>query len=96
MSDQTKPAWKCAVCGYIHDGVEPPKTCPECGADRSQFHLFKQTYQEEPAPPPADPAAKHYVIVGAGIAGVSAAEAIHKNDPLANILLLSKDRKSVV
>ena len=29
--------WKCSVCGYIHQGDEPPKNCPVCGADRSKF-----------------------------------------------------------
>ena len=29
--------WKCTVCGYIHEGDEPPEKCPECGADRSKF-----------------------------------------------------------
>jgi len=22
--------WKCQKCGYIHDGTEPPETCPVC------------------------------------------------------------------
>ncbi len=25
------------MCGYIHEGEEPPETCPVCGADRSKF-----------------------------------------------------------
>ncbi len=29
--------WRCTVCGYIHEGEEPPDVCPVCGADRSQF-----------------------------------------------------------
>jgi len=29
--------WECTVCGYIHEGEEPPETCPVCGADRSKF-----------------------------------------------------------
>lgn len=29
--------WRCTVCGYIHEGAEPPDPCPVCGADRSQF-----------------------------------------------------------
>lgn len=29
--------WKCTVCGYIHEGDEPPEKCPVCGADRSKF-----------------------------------------------------------
>jgi rubrerythrin len=22
--------WKCSVCGYVHEGKEPPITCPCC------------------------------------------------------------------
>ena len=29
--------WECTVCGYIHEGPEPPDECPVCGADKSQF-----------------------------------------------------------
>jgi rubredoxin/uncharacterized membrane protein len=34
--------WKCSVCGYIHEGDEPPEKCPVCGADRSQFVLVEE------------------------------------------------------
>ena len=29
--------WKCRVCGYVHEGLEPPDECPACGADRDMF-----------------------------------------------------------
>ena len=29
--------WRCMVCGYIHDGPEPPEVCPLCSASRDQF-----------------------------------------------------------
>jgi rubrerythrin len=29
--------WKCEVCGYIHEGTEPPGTCPSCLRDKSYF-----------------------------------------------------------
>jgi rubrerythrin len=29
--------WKCVVCGYIHQGDEPPSTCPICGAFKEKF-----------------------------------------------------------
>ena len=29
--------WRCSVCGYLHDGSEPPEKCPKCGADRSKY-----------------------------------------------------------
>ncbi|MGM0418454.1 MAG: rubredoxin-like domain-containing protein [Thermodesulfobacteriota bacterium] len=32
--------WECNVCGYIHEGEEPPETCPVCGADKSAFVLI--------------------------------------------------------
>ncbi len=24
--------WTYALCGYVHDGTEPPELCPVCGA----------------------------------------------------------------
>jgi uncharacterized membrane protein/rubredoxin len=32
--------WECSVCGYIHEGSEPPESCPICSADRSKFILL--------------------------------------------------------
>ena len=29
--------FKCSVCGYIHNGNEPPETCPVCGATKDKF-----------------------------------------------------------
>ena len=29
--------WECTVCGYIHEGDEPPDECPVCAADKSMF-----------------------------------------------------------
>ena len=29
--------WECSVCGYIHEGEEPPDECPICGADKDKF-----------------------------------------------------------
>ncbi len=31
--------WRCEVCGYIHEGEEPPDVCPVCGADKDAFVL---------------------------------------------------------
>ena len=29
--------WVCPVCGYVHEGNEPPEKCPQCGAPGSKF-----------------------------------------------------------
>lgn len=34
--------WKC-VCGYIHDGDEPPHSCPKCGAPPEKFTLLEDS-----------------------------------------------------
>ncbi len=39
--------WICTVCGYIHEGPEPPDECPVCGADKS---AFEPVDEEEPKP----------------------------------------------
>ncbi len=35
--------WQCTVCGYIHEGEEPPEECPVCGADKTKFVLLQET-----------------------------------------------------
>ncbi|WP_010249727.1 NADH peroxidase [Acetivibrio cellulolyticus] len=27
----------CSVCGYVHEGNEPPESCPQCKAPKSKF-----------------------------------------------------------
>jgi len=44
--------WQCTVCGYIHEGDEPPEECPVCGADRSKFI---EIVSEEPVETQIDP-----------------------------------------
>ncbi|MBN1867551.1 FAD-dependent oxidoreductase [Candidatus Sumerlaeota bacterium] len=78
----------CSVCGHVHEGGEPPEHCPVCGAAR---HMF------QPAPTAATPqlaGAKgidRLLIVGAGIAGIAAAEAAHDVSPSTRIALVSRE-----
>lgn len=37
--------WRCTVCGYIHNGENPPETCPVCGVDAS---LFEEVTDSQP------------------------------------------------
>jgi rubrerythrin len=34
---ETPIKWKCAVCGYVHEGKEPPAKCPCCKHSREHF-----------------------------------------------------------
>lgn len=48
---ENRDAWRCAVCGYIHRGKEPPEVCPVCGASRDEFepHADAPTPSSRPA-----------------------------------------------
>jgi len=29
--------WKCSVCGYVHEGAEPPNKCPSCQKPKAYY-----------------------------------------------------------
>ncbi len=38
--------WRCTVCGYLHEGEEPPDVCPKCGAPKEKFELLDEEEAE--------------------------------------------------
>jgi len=129
--NQTKKAWRCNVCGYVHQGETPPEYCPVCGASAAEFALYPEPARPAVQPPanqwrciictylhdgasapdicplcgaeqfeplrteaaaiPASHMAARILIIGGGIAGVSAAEAIRKASDQAAITLISSE-----
>lgn len=79
--------WRCLNCGHIHVGLEPPDRCPICAAGRDRFEFAAL----EAAARRSGGVGERVVIAGVGIAGVSAAEALRKSAPRAEIWLLSKE-----
>lgn len=39
-----KVYWKCRNCGYVHEGVEAPKTCPACVHPQSYFEILDDNF----------------------------------------------------
>ncbi|MGL5416480.1 MAG: rubredoxin-like domain-containing protein [Clostridium sp.] len=37
-----KKLFKCTVCGYIHEGENPPAACPKCGVGPDKFNLLDE------------------------------------------------------
>jgi len=33
--------WRCRNCGYIHEGTEPPQSCPACAHPTAYFEVLK-------------------------------------------------------
>ncbi len=44
--------WKCTVCGYVHEGEEPPEKCPICKQPASVFVKMEEEKKEEPKKSP--------------------------------------------
>ena len=39
-----KYVWICSVCGYMHEGNEPPTMCPSCNHPQKYFQIQCETY----------------------------------------------------
>lgn len=73
--------WQCTVCGYIHEGDEPPEECPICGADKSKFVELESEKSSETQPDQQDPEKKE-----AQAKPVSSA-AVMKHDKLLDLMV---------
>ena len=51
--------WKCTVCGYVHEGPNPPEFCPLCKQPASKFVPIEEGKREW--------AAEHVVGVAKGV-----------------------------
>jgi rubrerythrin len=41
---ETKVVWRCAKCGYLHEGVEAPAVCPACAHPQPYFELLGENW----------------------------------------------------
>ena len=87
MSAQPAAAreWRCLNCHYVHGSTQPPATCPVCQVPAEQFEPIEAIGVVRAGTVGPFKA----VVVGAGIAGVSAAEAIRNSSPEAVITLVA-------
>jgi NAD(P)H-nitrite reductase large subunit/rubredoxin len=79
--------WKCLVCGIIIEGEEPPKVCPVCGADSSQF---VEVSEKSPVDFSTDKN-ERFVIIGNGAAGYYAADSVRKRNKSCSITIISSE-----
>ena len=82
-------SWRCLNCGYVHSGSEPPELCPVCGAPQDCFEPLSDATEKITR---VEKAGK-VVVVGAGIAGLAAVEAIRVASPETDVTLISKENQ---
>jgi len=90
--------WKCSVCNYEHTGDKPPAKCPICAALADAFEAMEESK------PVSETSiigtgitgtgrTGKIVIIGAGIAGLSALEAIRRISKDIDVTVLSKEKE---
>ncbi len=67
-------SWRCLVCNYEHKDENPPDKCPVCATPKEKFAATETVFDTKIS----DDVGKgeKIVVVGGGIAGVSAVESI--------------------
>lgn len=83
-----KTRWICTICGYIHEGDQPPEACPICAVGPE---LFVKDEVEDSSSDLSE-SSEDLLIIGAGIAGISAAESARKYSPDSKITLISNEK----
>jgi nitrite reductase (NADH) large subunit len=79
--------WRCRVCGYLHEGDEPPDECPVCSAGKEEF----EPADEVAAVAAVSAAAQRVVIVGGGVAALTAAEHARRAAPACALTLVARE-----
>lgn len=50
--------WRCTVCGWLHEGDNPPEHCPRCGTPAEKFELVDMSEYDLAGEEAAAPAVK--------------------------------------
>lgn len=87
--------YRCTVCGYVHEGDGPPEQCPVCGVGAEMFEPEEDTaaLPTAPAVTAVTPTSARpcWVILGGGIAALSAATAAREGDGKQRIVLVHRE-----
>ncbi|MDH3999313.1 MAG: pyridine nucleotide-disulfide oxidoreductase, partial [Desulfuromonadales bacterium] len=87
VTPEKTTSWRCLNCDYVAEGDAPPELCPVCGAAADKFEALVVAEDKTSS----SKVTHHVVIIGAGVSGVSAAEAARKTSPGSKITLISRE-----
>lgn len=86
--DKVVKKWRCTVCGEVYEGIDPPETCPACGVSSEYFEPVVEVENIK-----IEPKEENIVIIGSGIAGVSAGTEARKLNPKAKITIIGREKE---
>lgn len=80
--------WRCLICGF--ESRERPDECPVCAASKDQFiALYKKKQTNNNDTIDMD---NTIIIIGSGIAALSAAQSIKEQESRSRVIMLSMDK----
>lgn len=82
----SETSWKCTVCSEVIDGEECPAICPVCGAGKEAFEKIENKKESSDSNK-----IEKVVIIGGGVAAVSAADAVRSKNKMAEIKIITKE-----
>lgn len=82
----TVNAWRCIVCGYIEYAPQPPEVCPVCGVGPDKFVPVEDEKPRETAE-----TEEKIIVIGGGIAALTAAEEVRKRNKKCEIEIISEE-----
>lgn len=88
VSASVSGEWHCLICGYVHAGDVPPDACPVCGASADEFERPANVATVQMN---VQTGSRRILIIGGGIAGITAAESARDACPNATITIVSKE-----
>lgn len=91
MGGRDMKKWECSVCGYIHEGDNPPEKCPVCGAPREKFKLLTEEEtdgKKDLSAPGKTINETDILVVGTGAAAFAAAITARNNG--VDVIMLEK------
>ncbi|MGL6025342.1 MAG: FAD-dependent oxidoreductase [Cetobacterium sp.] len=86
--DKKVMRWVCSVCGQAYTQIDAPEICPACGVGKEFFVPYsletklKKVENDE-----------KIIIIGGGIAALSAAKAIKEHSEKSNVIILSNEKE---
>ena len=77
--------WQCSICGNLYAGIVPPRICPNCADGPS---LLRENSSPKVT---GRSAGEHILIIGSGIAGVTAAAQARITSDTCRITLIERE-----
>ncbi|WP_242971872.1 FAD-dependent oxidoreductase [Haloimpatiens massiliensis] len=86
--------WECTICGYIYEGTKPPEYCPICGVGPELFEEVKKSSNDsvEKGITFSSDLDYNILIIGNGIAGISAAKSIRQRNKNCKVTIISDEK----